>query len=52
MTSPAGWSEAAADIIARDGDPEEPPPFRSGHDAFLDVQAAYQGFSDPEAADE
>lgn len=52
MTNPSGWSETAADIIARDGDMEEPPAFVSGHDAFLDVQVAYEGFSDVELADE
>ena len=51
MTSPQGWDELAADIIARDGDLEEPPPFRSGHDAFLEVQAAYDG-TDVEVADQ
>ena len=51
MTTPTGWLEAAADIIARDGDKEEPPAFVSGHDAFLQVQAAYEG-RDPELADE
>lgn len=51
MTTPTGWAEAAADIIARDGDPEEPPPFVSGHDAFLQAQAVYEG-RDPETVDE
>ncbi len=49
--NPAGWDLEAAAIIARDGDLEEPPPFMSGHDAFLEVQAAYDG-TDIEAADE
>lgn len=52
MSSPAHWTEQAADIIARDGDMEEPPAFVSGHDSFLQVEAAYEGYSDPELADE
>ena len=52
MTSPIGWDEAAADIIARDGDMEEPPVFQSGHEAFLRLSAAYDGWADLEAADE
>lgn len=52
MSNPTGWDEAAADIIARDGDLEEPPPFRSGHDVFLEVEASYQGWTDPGEHDE
>lgn len=52
MTSPNGWDELAADIISRDNDLEEPPAFTSGHDAFLRVEADYEGFDDLDAVDE
>ena len=45
MSNPAQWNEQAADIIARDGDMEEPPVYRSGHDAFLQVEADYEGWT-------
>ena len=51
MTTPSGWAEECADIISRDNDLEEPPPFISGHDAFLQAQSEYEGV-DPEAVDE
>lgn len=52
MTNPIGWDDEAADIISRDNDLEEPPPFRSGHDAFLEVTASYEGWTDAEEHDE
>lgn len=48
--NPNGWSEEAADIIARDGDMEEPPVYTSGHDAFLATWSEYDG-RDIEAQD-
>lgn len=52
VTNPIGWDEAAAEIIARDDDLEEPPVYVSGHCAFLDCEARYQGWQDSEAHDE
>lgn len=51
MVNPQSWDEDAADIIARDGDMEEPPVHTSGHDAFLAAWSEYEGVR-PEACDE
>ena len=50
--NPVGWDHDALDTISRDLDPEEPPPFRSGHDAFLEAEATYEGWDDLESHDE
>ena len=50
--NPAGWDHDALDIISRDSDLEEPPAHQSGHDAFLEVEASYEGWDDLESHDE